>query len=212
MLKKKKESLIWVQKFLKSPINEYLLELPKEYLSEPLIYAWLTEETNLRQPKEAYKLLMSEKRIEVDKIHENTAQLCYYLAHSKFIMTSQGMDAMFERYEAIQFGTCPRFHFNQQTLLPVGLHDEHSKSTVKCFCPKCRDLYHPSVPLFAMLDGAAFGSTFPHVFLQTFLSICPKKPSTSYIPRISGFRIHNTAPELLIYNGELEHNVNLEIK
>lgn len=206
MLRNSKESAGWIQKFLKSSCNEFLIEVPKDFIKEPLLQGWLMEELNLRHPKEAFKLLISDRYHEVDRNVENTAQIYYYLAHAKFIVTNQGMDMMLEKYLQKRFGTCPRYYCNQQPLLPIGLHDEHSKSTVKCFCPKCRDIYHPSASHLAHLDGAAFGESFPNVFLHHNLSLCPRKASDSYVPRISGFKIHSTAPELQIYNGTESSN------
>jgi hypothetical protein len=42
------------------------------------------------------------------------------------------------------------------------------------------------------VDGAAFGTTFPHLFLMTFSNLVPDPlpPESAYVPRIFGFRIH----------------------
>ena len=77
--------------------------------------------------------------------------------------------------------------------------------TVKIFCPKCQCVYHPP-PVrsrsshhggtgAAGVDGAAFGTTFPHLFLMTFSNLVPDRlPSDSaYIPRVFGFRVHMSA-------------------
>ncbi|KAI4338765.1 hypothetical protein MLD38_023780 [Melastoma candidum] len=42
------------------------------------------------------------------------------------------------------------------------------------------------------VDGAYFGTTFPHLFLMTYGHLKPKKPTTSYIPRVFGFKIHKS--------------------
>lgn len=80
--------------------------------------------------------------------------------------------------------------------------------TVKIFCPKCKCVYHP--PLIrsrsnhgpvnhssgnGAIDGAAFGTTFPHLFLMTFNNLVPDalSPETSYTPRVFGFRVHHIA-------------------
>ena len=45
------------------------------------------------------------------------------------------------------------------------------------------------------VDGAAFGTTFPHLFLMTFNNLVPDPhpPDSIYIPRVFGFRVHRTA-------------------
>jgi Casein kinase II regulatory subunit len=76
--------------------------------------------------------------------------------------------------------------------------------TVKIFCPKCQCVYHPP-PVrsrsshhggagAAGVDGAAFGTTFPHLFLMTFSNLVPDPlpQNSSYIPRVFGFRVHGS--------------------
>jgi len=45
------------------------------------------------------------------------------------------------------------------------------------------------------VDGAAFGTTFPHLFLMTFSNLVPDPLPTdsAYIPRVFGFRVHMSA-------------------
>jgi hypothetical protein len=90
-------------------------------------------------------------------------------------------------------------------VLPVGLKDEMGADTVKIFCPKCQSVYHPP-PVrsrsshhnnagAAGVDGAAFGTTFPHLFLMTFSNLVPDRlpPDSAYVPRVFGFRVHGSA-------------------
>jgi hypothetical protein len=74
--------------------------------------------------------------------------------------------------------------------------------TVKIYCPKCSQVYH-SPPIRSSrtgnaasgVDGAAFGTTFPHLFLMTFSNLVPDPLSTAstYVPRVFGFRVHQSA-------------------
>jgi casein kinase II subunit beta len=191
----------WIQKFLKLSCNEYLVEVPVAFITEPLLRVWLIEDTHRPFPKEGFKLLCHDTNQSGNRVAiiEETAQIFYYLSHARYITTKEGMRAMKRKYDFELFGTCPRVHCENQPLLPVGLHDSPAKSYMKCFCPKCRDIYRPP-PGSPALDGAAFGTSFPHLFLQNYLEICPHKPQNSYIPRISGFKIHKDAPELKHYH------------
>lgn len=94
-----------------------------------------------------------------------------------------------------------------QPVLPVGLKDEMGADTVKIFCPKCQCVYHPP-PIrsrsshhggagAAGVDGAAFGTTFPHLFLMTFSNLVPDRlpPDSAYVPRVFGFRVHMSAKQ-----------------
>jgi hypothetical protein len=92
-----------------------------------------------------------------------------------------------------------------QPVLPVGLRDEPGIDTAKVFCPKCKNVYQPSVFRSSSrgnggggggaVDGAAFGTTFPHLFLMTFNNLVPDPhpPDSAYVPRVFGFRVHRSA-------------------
>lgn len=47
----------------------------------------------------------------------------------------------------------------------------------------------------AAVDGAAFGTTFAHLFLMTFNNLVPDGLSqeSTYVPRVFGFRVHPTS-------------------
>lgn len=124
----------------------------------------------------------------------------YMLIHARYIITAHGLDAMYNKYAHKEFGTCPLIQCNGQPVLPVGLKDEIGTNTSKIFCPKCQCVYHPPPVRFrtfgsATVDGAAFGTTFAHLFLMTFNNLVPDGLSqeSSYVPRVFGFRVHPTA-------------------
>jgi len=133
----------------------------------------------------------------------------YGLIHARYIITAHGLDAMYNKYAAKEFGTCPLIQCNGQPVLPVGLKDEMGVDTVKIFCPKCQCVYHPppirsrsshhgpggSAAGSGAVDGAAFGTTFPHLFLMTFNNLVPDSldPTSAYVPRVFGFRVHQSA-------------------
>lgn len=91
-------------------------------------------------------------------------------------------------------------HCAGQPVLPVGLKDDMGFDTVKVYCPKCNQIYHPP-PIRSKtgsgsgVDGAAFGTTFPHLFLMTFSNLVPDPLTTeaTYVPRVFGFRVHKSA-------------------
>eukprot|EP00984_Skeletonema_dohrnii_P003894 scaffold1339_cov129-Skeletonema_dohrnii-CCMP3373.AAC.5 len=109
-------------------------------------------------------------------------------------------------YAAKEFGTCPLIQCSGQPVLPVGLKDDIGLERVKIFCPKCQSVYHPP-PIRSRgvhhssnggggaVDGAAFGTTFPHLFLMTFNNLMPDPlpPDSSYTPKVFGFRVHKSA-------------------
>jgi casein kinase II subunit beta len=71
-----------------------------------------------------------------------------------------------EKYKRADFGRCPRVLCYQQALLPVGLSDVPFQKAVKLFCPRCEDIYSPKSSRHGTIDGAFFGSTFPHMLVS----------------------------------------------
>lgn len=49
----------------------------------------------------------------------------------------------------------------------------------ECISLTCKDI-----------DGAYFGTTFPHLFLMTYGHLKPPKPTQNYVPRVFGFKLH----------------------
>ena len=43
------------------------------------------------------------------------------------------------------------------------------------------------------VDGAFFGTTFPHLLLMTYPSVRPQRPPEQYMPRVFGFKLHSSA-------------------
>ena len=80
---------------------------------------------------------------EQHELVESAAEMLYGLIHVRYILTSRGMGAMFEKFKACEFGRCPRVHCNGQACLPIGTSDVPRQATVKIFCPKCCDIYYP---------------------------------------------------------------------
>ena len=121
---------------------------------------------------------------------ESAAELLYGLIHARYIITPRGMAAMLEKYKAVQFGRCPRVHCQGQPALPVGQSDLPRMHTTKIFCCRCEDIYYPRSSRQANVDGAYFGTTFCHLFMQSYAELRPTPSGSLYVPRIFGFKIH----------------------
>jgi hypothetical protein len=120
---------------------------------------------------------------------EAAAELLYGLIHARYIITPRGMSGMLGKYKNIHFGRCPRVFCQGQAVLPVGQSDIPRTHTCKTFCPKCGDIYYPRSSRHANIDGAYFGTTFCHLFMQAYWDLAPAPPRESYVPRIFGFKI-----------------------
>jgi casein kinase II subunit beta len=104
---------------------------------------------------------------EQQEIVESAAEMLYGLIHARYIVTNRGMHAMYEKYRMAAFGRCPRVFCQGQPVLPVGLSDLPRNYTVNVFCPRCHGLFFPKSTRQANIDGAYFGTTFPHLYLMT---------------------------------------------
>jgi len=80
---------------------------------------------------------------------------------------------MAEKYEAGQFGTCPRVYCLACHVVPCGRSDLPGIDTVKLYCPNCNDIFTPPSSRFQGVDGAFFGTTFAHLFFQTYREFAP---------------------------------------
>ncbi|KAG8342079.1 putative Casein kinase II regulatory subunit [Trypanosoma vivax] len=130
---------------------------------------------------------------EQQRLVESSAETLYGLIHARFITTPRGLRLMEEKFIEGEFGRCPRVFCAGQAVLPVGQSDVVRESSVKVFCPKCQDIYYPRSSRHRTLDGAFWGTTFPHLFVMHLKENGKiiQRPKQSYVPRIYGFRLHD---------------------
>ncbi|KAI9478140.1 MAG: casein kinase II, regulatory subunit [Benjaminiella poitrasii] len=189
----------WIDWFLDTKGHEYFCEVDEEYILDRFNLTGLSIEIP-HYYLEALDLItdnLDEEGIEdsVREQIEKAARHLYGLIHARFILTSRGLMKMLDKYKRAEFGRCPRVLCNMQSLLPVGLSDIPMTKTVKLYCPRCEDIYNPKSSRHAAIDGAYFGTSFPHMLFQVHPNYLPSKNTERYVPRIFGFKIHEIAKQ-----------------
>jgi casein kinase II subunit beta len=66
-----------------------------------------------------------------------------------------------------------------QPLLPVGLTDVPYEKSVKLYCGRCEDIYSPKSSRHGSIDGAYFGTSFPHLLFLVYPALLPPKSGSS---------------------------------
>jgi len=162
----------WIAWFCNLRGNEFFVEVDEEYIQDDFNLTGL----NGLVPYYDYALDMvldvempMEESLteEQHEIVESAAEMLYGMIHARYVVTNRGMHAMYEKYRSAAFGRCPQVFCQGQPVLPVGLSDMPRNYTVNVFCPRCRGLFFPKSTRQANIDGAYFGTTFPHLYLMT---------------------------------------------
>jgi casein kinase II subunit beta len=186
----------WISWFCSLRGNEFFVEVDEEYIQDDFNLTGLSNMV----PNYDFALDMildvdPEEPLTEDQqtVVESAAEMLYGLIHARFILTSRGLQSMMEKYTAVDFGRCPRVFCQGQQVLPVGQSDVARTNTVKLFCPRCLDIYYPKYTRHCNIDGAYFGTSFPHLLLATYPELLPPRPTLSYVPRIYGYKLHSTS-------------------
>ncbi|KAK1684436.1 hypothetical protein QYE76_045321 [Lolium multiflorum] len=189
------EDTSWISWFCSLRGNEFFCEVDDDYIQDDFNLCGLSGQVPYYEY--ALDLILDVESShgdmfteEQNELVESAAEMLYGLIHVRYILTSKGLAAMLDKYKNYDFGRCPRVHCSGQSCLPVGQSDIPRSSNVKIYCPKCEDLYYPRSKYQSNIDGAYFGTTFPHLFLMSYPHLKPQKPSQEYIPRVFGFKLH----------------------
>ena len=91
-----------------------------------------------------------------------------------------------DKYKKADFGRCPRVLCQGQPLLPIGLTDVPYEKSVKLYCGRCEDIYSPKSSRHGSIDGAYFGTSFPHLLFLVYPSLLPPKSGPTDPARAGG--------------------------
>merc|ERR1719203_833674 len=191
----------WIDGFLSKKCNKWMCRIDSSFVRDKFNTTGLLDES---EDLRVAWYLIQDKTQQFDQYQQVTqesiqehAEILYGLLHQRYILTTKGLTKMMEKYNKKEFGGCPRHCCESNNVLPVGLHDEKSIDSVKVYCSKCNDIYVPKDSKIQKLDGAYFGTTFPHLFFMVFpeLNFGKNEQYKTYIPKVFGFKLHRTSHE-----------------
>jgi len=155
----------WVYSFCELPGHELYLKVPTQFLLDPVTQNSVAETLPMGSCNIEILDLITSGELDLSSPLQKRAKRYYDIFHSLYVVSPLGLHDLRQKFEQAYFGQCPRVFCSGAALLPVinnfdvfkyaffyvqhfaydqiGLHDKPKKNTVKLFCPKCRDLYHP---------------------------------------------------------------------
>ncbi|KAI9098235.1 casein kinase II beta chain [Phlyctochytrium arcticum] len=165
----------WISWFCSLPGHEFFVEVPDEFVEDDFNLTGLSN--NVPYYNDALDLILDLEPDDSEQapqsVIESSAELLYGLIHARFILTKQGLAAIEEKFTTGIFGRCPRHYCGGCAVIPCGRSDVPGVDTVKMYCPRCSDLYHPKEPKFQTIDGAFFGTTVAHLLFLNAPDLVP---------------------------------------
>lgn len=184
----------WIDWLIMQPFGKYFVRIDDDFLEN--IYNFY----GIRQKIANFKLSLdiirgfyrNPEEFPKEWPHNiNDYAICLYgLLHARYLLTKEGQEKMYKKYKENKFEFCPRTFCKGIHCLPYGVSDEIGNSMMQLFCPNCNDVYYINDEVCQVIDGAFFGSSWVHVFLQRYKELIPSEPPEKYIPRMFGYRMY----------------------
>lgn len=210
------EERTWIEEFLSLEGHELFCEVDVEFIVDRFNLTGINTGTERLQNMITIVTGYSDSFDEIDgevedNMQEEMARQFYGLVHARYILSTRGIQRMLAKYVNGDFGRCPRALCRGQPVVPIGMHDIPDISTVKLYCPKCEDIYHPKSPSQSCLDGAYFGTSFPAMMFQAYPKYSPRHNPEQFVLKIFGFKIHEHA-ELARWQQKKREELEQEIR
>jgi len=186
----------WVNYFMTLRGNEFFCQVEDEYIRDNFNLTGLVSQVQYyHYALDVIRDIENDKEFAAEHLGmiEHDAEVLYGLIHARYILSNRGLYAMLDKFLQNEFGSCPRVMCNHQSLLPLGLTEMKGRKSVKLYCGQCEDVFNCKSSRHKYIDGAYFGTTFPHLFFLVFPELKPKNEKQIYVPRIYGFRLDPTS-------------------
>jgi len=183
----------WVEWFCSLKGNEFFVQVDEDYIQDDFNLVGLSQLVPYYEP--ALSILLDEDDQDNmpdsdQEVLETACQMLYGLIHARFILTSRGIQALYEKYSEGVYGNCwnEACRSEDKFVLPIG-RDVVGEGGTDIFCPHCGERYVPRSAKLAQLDGAYFGSSAAHILVLQYISTINPGTTAPFIPSLYGFRI-----------------------
>lgn len=185
----------WKSEFLHQKENSWLCDIPNEYIQDAFNLTGLDKiitHFNLCCDVIIGKRQITEISSAISEDVNNQLPRAYGLIHARYIMSPDGLKSVEKYYQEGRYGTCPRVYCRDENVVPIGLSSTPNKSTVKVFCPCCRQIFSQYQ---CTLDGAYFGPNMCQIFIDQEGLVNRKKNYEPYIRKAFGFKVRECNDE-----------------
>jgi casein kinase II subunit beta len=195
---------LWIDAFMASPRGRFFAKVDMAYLNDAFnlygirskvrdSFRYAIELVRGHSISGEHRLSEWPAYVDRDAIEKAAVRL-YGLVHARFLLTRgqrQGLDQMYEKYSRQEFPRCPRTYCEGHVCLPFGPSEEPDESVLRMFCPNCREVYTTDDLICEQIDGAYFGPSWVHLFVQEYQAKDVIKKGELKKPpiRLFGFRI-----------------------
>jgi casein kinase II subunit beta len=183
----------WIEWFCQLKGNEFFVEVDEDYIQDSFNLTGLAQVVPYYE--EALSIILDEDdqdqvEEEDQAMLETACQMLYGLVHARFLQTTRGIQALYEKFSVGVYGVCwnENCQVNRRFVLPLG-NDIVGQSGTNVFCPSCGESYIPRNPKLGQLDGAYFGSSASHMMVMQYSNQVSIGSTAPFLPLLYGFRI-----------------------
>lgn len=189
---------LWVEHFLDELASQYFVRVPATFIGEFLEKTDLSARFSLLDAAKSVLLENKEPSEEVEK----QVRMIYMLAHADYLETEQGMELMYQKKGSVM--QCPRVFCKDTPCWPCRASSNIGESTIKMYCPTCKQIYNPENKIFDAVDGVGFPKRYIENMVEKHPDLVLQEEQVEYVPRIYGFRVFNGAEEPAPTEGDPE--------
>jgi casein kinase II subunit beta len=199
----RERSMAWVDWFINvDPRGKYFVRIDNAYIRDVFNMYGFRNRIGGRSFKMALETMRgayTEPRNRPRDWPEDADELAvrlYGLLHARYLLTKAGCQQMHDKYMNDDFSPCPRTFCKGIRCLPCGVSENQEGSPLLMYCPRCKEIYADQTDMCNMIDGAYFGPSWIHMFLQEFSEIVPKTALLKPPIRLFGFKIETDDDEV----------------